>query len=47
MDKQDRGAESSGHCANNITKSCQFDKEKVAKKPKEDNVRDTPGMTSQ
>ena len=32
---------------NNITDSHQFNKVKVAKKPKEDNVRHTPGTTSQ
>ena len=32
---------------NNITESCQCDKVKVAKKPKEDNVRHASGMTSQ
>ena len=32
---------------NNITESCQFDKVKVAKNPREDNVRHTPDTTSQ
>ena len=32
---------------NNITESCQFDKVKVTKKPKEDNVKLAPGMTGQ
>ena len=30
---------------NNITESCQFDKVKVAKKSKEDNIKLAPGMT--
>ena len=32
---------------NIITESCQCDKVKVTKRPREDNVRHTPGMTSQ
>ena len=32
---------------NNITESCQFDKVKVSKKSKEDNVKLTPGTTVQ
>ena len=32
---------------NTITESCQFDKVKVTKQTKEDNIRCTPGMTGQ
>ena len=32
---------------NNINEACQFDKVKVTKKPKEDNIRHAPGTTSQ
>ena len=48
MGQMNRGTESSGCTVlNNITELHQFDQVKVAQKPREGNVRHTPGMTGQ